>query len=166
MFFSPLALEPISLVNYSSIIVNISIYSALFILMVLMIWIIRSRVVKTQPVAIRATWGCGYVAPNNRMQYTGKSFSKPFSKIFNFLLIEKKQYSELKNKEIFPKKRSYVSVYHDFFEYRLIKKITNRILYTANYFLFFQNGRTQSYVMYGILFIIVLMVLTFLNIIK
>lgn len=33
------------------------------------------------------TWGCGYTAPNSRMQYTGASFSAPLVTVFQDLLI-------------------------------------------------------------------------------
>ena len=37
------------------------------------------------------TWGCGYVAPNPVMQYTGKSFSKSLAKLFGFITMEEKE---------------------------------------------------------------------------
>lgn len=150
--------------TYSQSISHISIYSAIFVLLIILIWGIRAIAIKNKPATINTTWGCGYVAPNNRMQYSGKSFSKPLGKIFNFLLLEKKQFQELKKNEVFPQQRKYASHYLDFFEQRIIGKITNRIVYLANYFLFFQNGRTQSYVLYGIIFIISIILLTILNI--
>jgi len=112
---------------------------------------------------IDSTWGCGYAAPTSRIQYTGKSFSKPLGKILNFLLIEKKYFNELKPGEIFPEKRSYVSHYHDFFERNLIDPVISRLNYSANYFSFIQNGRIQSYVLYGIVFILAMFILTVFN---
>jgi hydrogenase-4 component B len=113
-----------------------------------------------------STWGCAYVAPGSRQQYTGKSFSKPLSKILNFLLIERKHYEELKQGEIFPEKRSYLSHYHDFFEHKLIDTFTRQLIHSANYFSFIQNGRIQSYVFYGIVFILAMFVLTVFNIVS
>ncbi|MDO8794514.1 MAG: proton-conducting transporter membrane subunit [Vicinamibacterales bacterium] len=46
----------------------------------LVIWL-RTRVAR-HPSATQATWGCGYGAPNPRMQYTGSSFSTDFSARF------------------------------------------------------------------------------------
>jgi hydrogenase-4 component B len=100
------------------------------------------------------------------MQYTGKSFSKPLGKIFNFLLIEKKQFGELQPGEIFPEKREYDSRYLDFFEFNFIDNITKFLIKSAGYFRFIQNGRTQSYVLYGIVFIVVMFLLTIFNVIK
>jgi formate hydrogenlyase subunit 3/multisubunit Na+/H+ antiporter MnhD subunit len=144
---------------------GISIYSLLLTGIIAAIWMIRSLVLRNRTERIDATWGCGYVASNSRLQYTGKSFSKPMGKIFNSLLIEKKQFEELNQGEIFPVKKSYVSHYHDFFEYNFIKPITDRMIYSANYFSFVQNGRIQSYVLYGIVFILAMFILAIFNLI-
>jgi len=85
--------------------------------------------------------------------------------MFNFIVIERKQYTELKAGEIFPEKRKHASHYHDFFEFRFIHVITNQLVYAANYFKFIQNGRIQSYVLYGIVFILTIFILTAFNII-
>lgn len=39
------------------------------------------------PAARHVTWGCGYVAPNSRMQYTGSSFSSDFTARFRGVLV-------------------------------------------------------------------------------
>jgi formate hydrogenlyase subunit 3/multisubunit Na+/H+ antiporter MnhD subunit len=163
---SSLVLEPAELITYVHTITNISFYAALFIGIIAVSWGLRLLVIRRKTQAIQPTWGCAYIAPNNRMQYSGKSFSKPMGKIFDFLLIEKKQYKELKRGEIFPKKRKYASYYLDFFEYRFIDTITQRLVYATNYFKFIQNGRMQSYVLYGIAFMVTIFILTILNIIK
>lgn len=82
------------------------------------------------------------------------------------MLIEKKHYVELKPGEVFPEKRSYVSHYHDFFERNLIDPIISRLNHSANYFSFIQNGRIQSYVLYGIVFILAMLILTLINVVS
>ncbi len=166
MIASRIGFEPVGFNNYATIISNISIYSAVFIGIAAISWGIRAFVVKRKTQTIQPTWGCGYVGTAQKAQYTGKSFSKPLSKVLNFMLIEKKQYSELKQGEIFPAKRNYASVYLDFFEHFFINTFTRRLMYATNYFKFIQNGRIQTYVIYGIVFIIAIFVLTALNIFK
>jgi formate hydrogenlyase subunit 3/multisubunit Na+/H+ antiporter MnhD subunit len=157
---------PAGLTVYSESITNINLYSALFLGVILVSWTVRSIAVKGKRVEIQPTWGCGYVAPKSSMQYTGKSYSKSLGKIFNFILIEDKKYKELKPGEIFPRKRKYVSHYLDFFEYRLIDFVTHHLVYGANYFKFIQNGRIQSYVWYGIVFMLAIFMLTVFNVLK
>jgi len=166
MSASRIGFEPVGFTYYSNIISNISIYSAVFIGIVAMSWGIRALVVKRKTQTIQPSWGCAYVGSTLKMQYTGKSFSKPLGKVLSFMLIEKKQYSELKQSEIFPAKRNYASTYLDFFEHFFINTFTRRLMYATNYFKFIQNGRIQSYVIYGIVFIIAIFVLTALNIIQ
>jgi hydrogenase-4 component B len=151
---------------YSKTLANISMFSLLLIGLTGIVWLIRLSVIKRRAQSIDTTWGCGYIAPGTSMQYTGKSFSKPLAKIINFLLIEKKQFEELSPGEIFPEKRKYDSHYLDFFEYNFIDTITNRLIKWSGYFRFIQNGRTQSYVMYGIVFILIIFLLTIFNIMK
>ena len=151
--------------SYISIMRSISLYSLLFIGVIVAFWGIRTLTLRGRTQVVGATWGCGYTAPTSRIQYTAKSFSKSLSKMFNFLVIERKQYEELKPGEIFPANKKYTSHYHDFFEFRIIHVITNRLVYAANYFTFIQNGRVQSYVLYGIIFILSIFILTVFNII-
>ncbi len=164
---SRLGFEPVGFYSFATMISNISIYSAIFIGLIALFWGVRTVIVKRRSQSSQPTWSCGYEGvATPKMQYTGKSFSKPLSKILNFLLIEKKQFTQMKPSELFPSKREYNSSYLDFFEHFFIRKITRRLLYAANYFKFIQNGRIQSYVIYGIVFIIAIFVLTALNILQ
>ncbi len=154
-----------SIAGFSADISGISFYSLLLIGLAGCIWVVRIFVLRKRNESIESTWGCGFVSPNNRMQYTGKSFSKPLGKIFNFLMIERKKYDELSPGEIFPVRRKYESYYHDFFEVRFINTISKRLVFAANWFSFIQNGRIQSYVLYGIVFILAMFILTVFNIV-
>jgi len=58
---------------------------ALALSIALMLWL-RSRVA-SRPGASHPTWGCGYGAPNPRMQYTGSSFSWDFSARFRGVMV-------------------------------------------------------------------------------
>ena len=157
--------QPAEFGNYISIMQHISWYSMLFIGVIMAIWGIRTVMLRGKLQGIQTTWQNGYTAVSPNMQYTGKSFSKTLSKTFNFVVIERKQYEELKSSEIFPKTRKHSSHYHDFFEFRFIHIITNQLIYAANYFKFIQNGRIQSYVLYGIVFILFIFILTAFNIV-
>jgi hydrogenase-4 component B len=137
--------------------------SLFLIVLVAFIYFIRTNISKRRSRTFLPTWGCGYVAPNTKMQYTGKSFAKSFAKLFSFFVSEKKKYKEIDASTIFPSIRSYQSRYNEFFETRIIDKLNNRLIGFLNYFTFIQSGQTQSYVLYGLLFIIVLIAATFFN---
>jgi formate hydrogenlyase subunit 3/multisubunit Na+/H+ antiporter MnhD subunit len=163
---NPIQSATVIISGLTGTIASISVYSLVLIGITGVILFIRASVMKSRNERMDATWGCGYIAAGSRQQYTGKSFSKPLGKILGFILIEKKHFEELKPGEIFPHKRSYVSHYHDFFEHNLIDSFTQRLIHSANYFSFIQNGRIQSYVLYGILFILTMFVLTIFNIVS
>jgi hydrogenase-4 component B len=166
MAVTPLDADMNVITRYTNTIQGISLYSFLLIGVASAIWLIRTIVMKQRIQRIDTTWGCGYAAPSSRIQYTGKSFSKPLGKIFNLWLIEKKHFEELKPGEVFPEKRTYFSHYFDFFERNLIDPIITRLNYSANYFSFISNGRIQSYVLYGIVFILAMFILTLFNIVS
>ena len=161
---NPLGSNTDIVAGYAVTVTNVSLYSLLLIGIIALTWLVRSNVMRNRVESYGPTWGCGYVAGTSRIQYTAKSFSKPLGKILNFMLIESKHYEELKPGEIFPEKRSYVSHYHDIIERKLINPITHRLNYSANYFSFVTNGKIQSYVLYGIVFILAMFILTVFNI--
>ena len=140
-------------------------FSLLFIVLIIVVYIVRNYFSKKHKVSIGSTWGCGYPAPNTRMQYTGKSLSKSLGKLLGFVVMEKKKYQEIAIDEIFPHPRKHSSHYNDFFEKVFINPVVDRLIYAMNYFRFIQNGRIQMYMLYGIFFIVLIFLGTVFNLI-
>lgn len=161
--FPLLNLNIIDLQGYVEIMKSISLASLLFLVIIGFVFIIRKILTSGSEEKYSTTWGCGYLAPDERMQYTGKSFSKSFGKLLNFMLIEKKGYTEIKRDETFPVTRKYRSFYLDFFESVIIDPLILLITRFINIFQFIQNGKIQAYVIYGIVFILVIIIGTILN---
>jgi hydrogenase-4 component B len=69
-----------------------AISGALALVIGLAVWF-RTRAVHrpATPTVAVGTWGCGYGAPNARMQYTGSSFSSDFSARFSGLMVTLKR---------------------------------------------------------------------------
>jgi formate hydrogenlyase subunit 3/multisubunit Na+/H+ antiporter MnhD subunit len=151
---------------YSSLLTNVSLGFGIFMAVILLVWWLRQRSVSAQSVDVQPTWGCAYQKPSSRIQYTGKSFSKPLGKIFNFWLIEKKSYLELEKGEVFPAQRKYSTHYADFFEIHIVDRVTQFLVRGVDYLKFIQNGHIQSYVLYGIVFILAIFALTLFEIIQ
>jgi formate hydrogenlyase subunit 3/multisubunit Na+/H+ antiporter MnhD subunit len=162
--FPGLKIGSIGPLNYLPIMKDISLYSFLFLIIIGFTFLIRFLIARKQEEKYIATWGCAYASPNTRMQYTGKSFSKTLGKLLNFVLIEKKNYKELKPDEIFPKNRKYNSSYLDFFEHKAINPFIHQLKKFINVFNFVQNGKVQAYVLYGIIFILIVFIGTLLNV--
>lgn len=139
--------------------------SLLLILIAGSVYLVRSMIVSKRPTTSASpTWGCGYPAPNVRMQYTGKSFSKTLAKLFAFITSEQKKYPEIKHNAVFPANRTYQSSYAEFFEKNMINRISNQLLNFMNYFSFIHNGQVQLYILYGFIFMLILIVATFTNV--
>jgi len=65
---------------------RVGLISAALALVIALLWWLRARVPLTAATQ-RPTWGCGYTAPNTRMQYTGSGFSWDFSARFRGVLL-------------------------------------------------------------------------------
>jgi hydrogenase-4 component B len=152
-------------VNLSGIITRVGLYSLLFLGIIVILFFIRNRLTKNQPAKVSTTWGCAYVAPRASIQYTGKSFSKTVGKLLSYMVFEQKKYIEINPVDIFPQHRTHSSHYTDFFEFRIIDRITKRLLSGMNFFQFIQNGQLQRYILYGFLFIIVIFICSYYNLI-
>lgn len=62
---------------------KISIMNAALLAGGLLIWLIWQQLVVRRPVAAADTWGCGFLAPTTRMQYTGSAFAELSGNIFD-----------------------------------------------------------------------------------
>lgn len=138
--------------------------SIILVLLIAAIYLIRAAVMKRHEVKQDETWGCGYTAPHAGIQYTGKSFSKSLAKLFGFITIEDKKYNQLKAASIFPSPRSYASSYLEFFETRIFEPVIKQFLHIFNIFTFFHNGKIQLYVLYGLIFVVILITLSVFNV--
>jgi NADH:ubiquinone oxidoreductase subunit 5 (subunit L)/multisubunit Na+/H+ antiporter MnhA subunit len=106
------------------------------------------------------TWGCGYAAPTPKLQYTASSFVRTYRKLNDPVLLFSKKENGIRG--IFPEGGHYESHAYDKIEKWLIDKPLVFLRAFMNRFLFFQNGRLQSYLLYGILFILALIIFPFI----
>jgi formate hydrogenlyase subunit 3/multisubunit Na+/H+ antiporter MnhD subunit len=149
--------------SYLPVMKSISMSSFLFLIIIGLTFFIRWLITRRNEKKYSSTWGCAYISPNSRMQYTGKSYSKSFGKLLNFVMIEKKGYTEINKKEIFPVSRKYHSFYLDAFETKIINPVILLITRFINLFQFVQNGKIQAYVIYGIVFVLAIFIGTILK---
>jgi len=154
-----------SLIPFMDNLSLVGLFAAIFLVLAVIVYFVRSLLTKKNLTQVSPTWGCGYVAPRASMQYTSKSYSKTLGKLLGFIVIEKKKYTELEKSEIFPEERKHSAFYVDFFENRIIGRITNALQYFMNLFQFVQNGSTQMYIIYGLFFILLVFLGTLFNII-
>lgn len=130
-------------------------FLALLTLMILL----RSYLMRRRKVVVDSTWGCGYVAPTAKLQYTASSFVRTYAKLFHVLFLSWRSVREVQG--VFPTGGRYASHPGDGLEQWLIDKPVRFLRSFLGKFLFLQNGKLQFYILYGILFIVSVLYLPF-----
>lgn len=130
----------------------IGICAAGFLLLIGLIYLIRRRMTINKPQNFNATWGCGYVAPTSKMQYTASSFIRTYRKLAEPILSIRKKKKEIQG--VFPKAGGQETHPYDKIEEWFIDYPLQLLKIFFNRFTFLQNGNLQSYILYGIVFII------------
>jgi hydrogenase-4 component B len=128
--------------------------SLAFLALSTLIFLIRKGFVKLKTERIETTWGCGYIAPNIKMQYTASSFVRNFRKLAEPILSIHKFKKDVGG--IFPGIAWHETHPKDMSEEILIKYPIKLIRLFLNWFSFLQNGRPQIYILYGFSFIVLI----------
>ena len=139
----------------------IGLCAAVFLLVAGLIYFIRKKLIINKPVEFNITWGCGYIGPTEKMQYTASSFIRAYRKLAEPFLSIRKKKKEIK--EVFPKRGDRKRI--------LTIKLRNGLLITLckllkgffNRFTFLQNGNLQFYILYGVVFISLVLGVPFLS---
>lgn len=138
----------------------VGIASLIFIILAGLLYIAKTRRNLSRPVSTGPVWGCGYTEGTPKIQYTATSFVKTYAQLFSFVLGIKKEH--VRPEGIFPTGGSFESESYDKIENGLITKPLRAYRSFMDKFSFLQNGNMQFYILYGILFIVVTLALTFI----
>jgi Formate hydrogenlyase subunit 3/Multisubunit Na+/H+ antiporter, MnhD subunit len=143
--------NPLSMIGYSAI---------GFVALAGLIFLIKKRYTISKPYRVDATWGCGYVATTNKMQYSASSFVRAYRKLAEpVLLIHKKK---IPIKAVFPIKGAQETVPYDKAELWLIDFPLRQLKHFFSRFAFLQNGNTRFYILYGMIFISLVLIIPIL----
>ncbi|MBE0423320.1 MAG: hypothetical protein IBX66_05225 [Lutibacter sp.] len=130
---------------------NIGFGAVGFIVLGLLIFFIRRKVTAQKPKPILTTWGCAYVGETEKMQYTASSFTRSYRKLVEPMLSIKKRKIEIEG--VFPVFGRHETHPQDKIEEFFIDKPWNLMKVFFGKFRFLQNGNPQFYVLYGAVFI-------------
>ncbi len=145
---------------------KISLSSSIFISVIGIIWLLRAWQQKRHQISEDGTWGCGYTGANPALhQYTATSYADNFVQLSSKIVNVKKEYEDFDSNEIFPKDKSFETHSSDVFEDNLITKPINKMLYFLEKIAVFQTGKIQHYLLYAFVFIIIIGLLTYFNLI-
>ena len=137
-----------SVVKTSSL---IGIYAAVFIAFVAIMYYLRRYFTRNKPALISTTWGCGFTGSNVKMQYTASSYIRTYRKLIEPFLRVRKFKSEAVG--IFPTPIHHETHPYDKVEHILIDKPIGILRRILSRFTFLQSGNVQAYILYGFIFI-------------
>ena len=124
-----------------------------FVAICLITFLVRALINRKKKVEVGETWGCGYTAPTPKIQYTATSFVKTLVKLFGVVFGFRKEKDAIK--ETYPQTPiRYSSENYDKIESALIEKPVKGYMKFTSLFAFLENGKIQSYILYGIIFIV------------
>jgi hypothetical protein len=131
---------------------------ALFLLIgvVAILFGLKKFAMKYLPVEKADTWFCGYSAPTAHMQYTSASFAKPLLKIFGRVLGYRVQGNRPEG--YFPVNEEISSKVTEASEDLFFRPIFQGIRYLCAKLKIIQQGYTQLYLLYILIFLLALLV--------
>ncbi len=95
---------------------QISILSGIFVITVIILLVYRYFHLKNKQITFEPTWGCGYTAGTSKQQYTATSYAYNYNHLAKPVLQGEKIMDEIREDEIFPVERSFVSHNDDVFK--------------------------------------------------
>jgi hypothetical protein len=144
---------------------QISIISGVFVLMVVALLVYRHFHLRSRPVSTGPTWGCGYTAGTPKQQYTATSYTYNYNHIAKPVLQTKKIMKDIGENELFPGERSFRTRNDDIFKKYLIDKPVNLFSDFLKKIAVMQTGLIQHYILYAFIFMLIIFLLTYLNLI-
>ncbi|MFA5162525.1 MAG: proton-conducting transporter membrane subunit [Elusimicrobiales bacterium] len=106
------------------------------------LWIFRNSLLDGRTVSSAPTWGCGYSAPNARMQYTASAFAQPVLSMFALA-----PHAE-PAKELFPKTASFHSRNRDLAKARIYNPLFGLVEDKLSVLRVIQGGSIHAYILY------------------
>ncbi len=143
--------------EFTDVMQYVSLASVTFILLCVTMWYIKKLTTKSAIIESSPTWACGYATPSPKLQYTAGSFVRPFRKLIRPLLMMNKKEGEIK--EIFPRPIHSETHPYDRLEAVLIDFPLMQIKGFIGKFKFLQNGNPQMYILYGVAFIFIILLI-------
>lgn len=144
---------------------GISLTGGIFIVLVsgLMLW--RSLHLKPRTVTSGPTWGCGYTVASPKLQYTGASYAYNYNHLAKPLINTKKVMKDIPESEVFPEKRSFSFTSDDIFRNTLIDRPAGFLSGILKKLAVMQTGLIQHYILYAFVYMLIVFLLTYLNLI-
>jgi hydrogenase-4 component B len=134
---------------------SISIAGWILVALISSIFMIRRFFLRNRKAVYGTTWGCGNIHPTAKQQYTASSFVRTYAKLFAPVLLVEKEEKPVGG--VFPKIAEYRTHPFDRLEKGTIDRILKMNKRFMGRFVFVNNGKLQFYILYGIIFIVLVL---------
>jgi formate hydrogenlyase subunit 3/multisubunit Na+/H+ antiporter MnhD subunit len=141
---------------------SVSLVMLLFVVLFIIVYLCRKRVLSQQTVTHAPVWGCGYTAPNSKLQYTATSYSNNFEKLTDPAQRIEYKMEIIGETELFPLNRRYKSDLQTS-KIRFIDDLIEKIIDKLSKLAIFQTGKIQHYVLFALLFMAAILILSYTN---
>ena len=169
-----LAIRPIALVaeavtggdsslavaQFTPMLTSLSCVGFILILVIALLFVMKYRAQLKRKIESGPTWGCGFTAPNTRMQYTGESFSEGLENVGRPLMKDMVDGRSVDKGEIFPSEHNYKVVHKDKVD-SLLGQLWVKMMHNINGFVMrLRTGRVNNYITFALAFLFVVLILT------
>ena len=157
--------EPVVSQYLTPTLTKLSLTAWLLIIIIALIYIIKSRAQRSRTIAQGPTWGCGFTSPNIRMQYTGESFAEGLESIATSFTQNTIEGRTVGKSEIFPSTHNYNIRHKDKID-RLFAEWWVELLHIINKrVMSLRTGKINIYIAYALIFLVVIFVVSLFNLI-
>ncbi|HQP03317.1 MAG TPA: proton-conducting transporter membrane subunit [Bacteroidales bacterium] len=144
---------------------QISIIGGIFVVLVTVLLTWRHFHMKNKTVVAGPTWGCGYTAPSPKLQYTATSYADNYLQLANPLLRSKVTSDTIEGEEYFPGVKRFETHSKDVVKTAMTDAPVNKFLELLKKIAVMQTGQIQHYILYAFVFMLLIFVLTYFNLI-
>ena len=131
---------------------------------VLLLYALKHKLQSKRKIEEGPTWGCGFTAPNARMQYTGESFSEGLESIGRPLMKNTVDGRAVDKGEIFPLPHKYRVRHNDKVD-SLLGQWWVQLMHRINkYVMRLRTGRVNNYITYALAFFVLVLILSLVGI--
>uniref|UniRef100_UPI0040568DDF proton-conducting transporter transmembrane domain-containing protein n=1 Tax=Alistipes sp. TaxID=1872444 RepID=UPI0040568DDF len=109
------------------------------------------------------TWGCGFTAPNIRMQYTGESYAEGLESIASSMAQYTGGGEAVSPEEIFPSSHSFEAGHKDKVESLLAQWWVEMLRRINGYVMRLRTGKINHYILFALAFLVLVFLLSLLN---
>ena len=149
--------------HFDPTLTTLSYISIALIAVIVCIYLLKRRAQRSRKIEEGPTWGCGFTAPNERMQYTGESFSEGLESITKPLMNDTVDGRSVDKSEIFPSTHNYRIRHKDKVDSMLAQWWVKMMHRLNKYVMKLRTGRVNNYITFALVFLIAVLVLTIFN---